>query len=569
VDATAATSAGVMRINGRSNFQNANVVFEGAVAMHDRFPANLKLTMDGLDVDPLLKAFLKGRVTGHSAIGGVLTLSGPLRDPRLLTVNGDINRLTAEVEHMHIENDGPLRFSVADQVLRLDEFHLKGEDTTLGATGTIALAGPREMNLRGEGHVQLKLLQSFNADFHSSGVMDFNLVARGTLARPILLGRATITKGALTNINFPNGLNDVNGTLVFNQDRMQIQSLTATSGGGNLTFSGFVTYGNGISFNLSATGKNVRLRYPQGMSSTIDADLRLTGSSAAATAAGTVTVTRFSMSPQFDIATFIARSKQAPEVANPASALNNLRLAVRVTSTPDLQVTTTLAKVSGDVDFNLRGTAARPVMLGRINITEGQVTFNGTTYQMDRGDVSFTNPVRIEPVVDMEMTTRVRDYDITLGFHGPGDRLSMTYRSDPPLPTADIISLLAFGTTREESVMATGPNPTFSESASNAILGQALSSAQNSRVQRLLGVSRVKIAPEVGGAESNPNARVTIEQQVSKNFTVTYITDLTHTASQQQIIQVEYNYSRSISVLASRDQYGIVSFDVRIRQRRK
>jgi translocation and assembly module TamB len=146
--------------------------------------------------------------------------------------------------------------------------------------------------------------------------------------------------------------------------------------------------------------------------------------------------------------------------------------------------------------------------------------------------------------------------------------MSTTYRSDPPLPTADIIALLAFGRTREESAMATEPNPSFSESASNAILGQALNAAVTSRVQRLFGASRIKIAPEVAGAETvDPNARVTIEQQVSKDFTVTYITDLSRTA--QQIIQVEYNYSRNISVIASRDQYGVVAFDVRLRQRRK
>ncbi len=569
VDATAVTSGGVMRVSGRSNFRLADLSFDGAVAMHDRFPANIKLTMQRLDVDPLLKVFLQGKFTGHSSIGGVITVSGPLRDPKLLTINGDISQMSAELERLRIQNDGPLRFSVVNQVLKLDQFRLLGEDTRLGATGQVELTGARNLDLRADGHMQLKLLESFNPDLHASGVVDFAVLARGTVSAPRLVGRATVVNGALTNINFPNGLSNMNGALLFNQDRMQIQSFTATSGGGNLTFTGFVTYGNGMGFNISAAAKDVRLRYPQGMSSTLDANLRLTGSTTAATLAGTAQVTRFSMSPQFDLAAFLVRSRQTPEVANPASPLNNLRLDLHVTSTPDLQVSTTMAKVSGDVDLNVRGSAARPALLGRINVTEGQVTFNGATYQLERGDISFSNPVRIEPVVDMEMTTRVRDYDITLGFHGPVDHMSVTYRSDPPVPTTDIISLLAFGTTREEAAMTTGPNPTFAESASNAILGQALSEAQTSRVQRLFGVSRVKIAPETTGAETNPNARVTIEQQVSKDFTITYITDLTHTTSQQQIIEVEYNYSRNLSIVGSRDQYGIVSFDVRIRQRKK
>ena len=87
-------------------------------------------------------------------------------------------------------------------------------------------------------------------------------------------------------------------------------------------------------------------------------------------------------------------------------------------------------------------------------------------------------------------------------------------------------------------------------------------------MQRLFGVSRIKISPEVAASQAvDPNARVTIEQQVSKEFSVTYVTDLTH--SGQQIIEVEYNYSRHVSLLATRDQYGVLSFDVRIKRRKR
>jgi hypothetical protein len=37
----------------------------------------------------------------------------------------------------------------------------------------------------------------------------------------------------------------------------------------------------------------------------------------------------------------------------------------------------------------------------------------------------------------------------------------------------------------------------------------------------------------------------------------------------QQIIQVEYNITRNVSIVALRDQNGVVSFDVKIRQRKR
>jgi translocation and assembly module TamB len=569
LDAKAVTSGGVMRITTRSNFSAAEFALDGTVTMRGDFPADLALHFTRLDVDALLREFLQGRITGHSSMTGTITLAGPLRQPRLLTVNGDISQFSADMENVRAHNDGPLRFKIANQVLTLEPFRLAGEENTqMSASGTIALAGARNLDLRAEGNVHLKLLQVLYPYLHTAGMVSFNISATGTMGRPILLGQAKLNRGGITHINFPNGLSDMNGELVFSQDRMQIQSLTASTGGGTLTFGGFVSYANTLAFNLSAQGKNIRLRYPQGVSTVLDCDLRLSGSSSNSNLSGTATVTRFGMTPQFDLALAIQRARQAPEIPNPRSWLNNMRLAVHVVSTPELQVQTSLARLTGDVDLNIRGAATRPILLGRVNITEGQVTLNGTVFQLERGDVAFSNPVRIEPVLDVEATTRVRDYDITLGFHGPLDRLSTTYRSDPPLPTSDIIALLAFGRTREESVMATEANPTFTESASNAILGQALSSASNSRMQRLFGVSRIKISPEVGANEAlDPNARVTIEQQVSKDFTVTYVTDLTHSA--QQIIQVEYNYSRQFSILATRDQYGVLSFDVRIKRRRR
>ena len=48
------------------------------------------------------------------------------------------------------------------------------------------------------------------------------------------------------------------------------------------------------------------------------------------------------------------------------------------------------------------------------------------------------------------------------------------------------------------------------------------------------------------GPDNNPNARLTVEQQVSNNVTLTYITNLTRSA--QQVIQFEYNINSEYTV---------------------
>jgi translocation and assembly module TamB len=308
------------------------------------------------------------------------------------------------------------------------------------------------------------------------------------------------------------------------------------------------------------------------LSSTADASLSLSGSMKSAVLSGDITVTKVGLNPQFDFAYYLVSGMRGVPAQKIDSPLNNLHLDMHVTSTPELQVQTSLARVSGNVDLRMRGTASRPVVLGRVNLLEGTIYFNATKYRMERGDVTFTNPVRIEPSLDVELSARVRDYDITLGFHGPINRLTPSYRSDPPLSSSDIISLLALGRTAEESanpaMMGTAQyQPAVSENASNALIGQALNATVSSRVQRLFGVSRVKIDPNVGGALTAGLARVTVEQQVSNNLTLTYITNLNQSA--QQIIQFEYNVNKDVSIVGVRDQTGVLSFDVLLRKRHK
>jgi translocation and assembly module TamB len=456
---------------------------------------------------------------------------------------------------------------------RMDQFHLVGENTDAFVQGGVRLSSDHSLDLRTRGRVDLRLLQGYNPDIVAYGPANFTVNVGGNLTHPQVSGQVDLVDAGISLLDLPNGLSHINGTLVFAQDRIRIQKLTAQTGGGELNVGGFLAYRNGLYFDLTATGKDVRLRYPPGVSASADASLRYTGSAKASLLTGDVTVTRFGMNPNFDFANYLAQSRKAPALTTLNPFLDNLRLDVHITSTPELRVETSLAKLSGDLDLHLRGTAARPALLGRVNIAEGDIFFQGTKYRLERGDISFTNPVTIEPVINMEMSARVQDYDITIGLHGTvaaGKSLSMTYRSDPPLSNADIIALLAFGRTRSQGLYTAsqpGPAGNDSSSASNAILGQALNATFSDRVQRLFGASRVKIDPQFIGSENNPSARVTIEQTINNNITLTYITSLTQSA--ETVVQVEYNINKNVSIVAVRDENGVLGFDVRIRRRRK
>ncbi|ABF41475.1 protein of unknown function DUF490 [Candidatus Koribacter versatilis Ellin345] len=559
IDAT--THGETLDVTTNSHFVTATVEGKGSIRMRGDLPSDITVAFGNVDLQP----FLQGIARGHSSIDGTLHVTGPLRHPVDLEARLEIPKYESVVEGKTLRNVGPLVATYKGGIAKLEAFRITGENTDLTSTGTVQLTGTQPIKVRADGKVNLTFLQSFNPDLVAYGNTNIAVRVGGNIKDPSIRGRITIEHAGVSYVDLPNGLSDLNGSLVFNEDRLQVESLTAHTGGGDLAISGFIGYGRIISFNLAATGKDVRIRYPEGVSSNGDADLRLVGTVKNAMLSGDVVINKFGLNPRFDFASYFATSKNLPATPKPDSPLNNLHFDVRVISTPELQVQTSLARITGNVDLRLRGTALRPVLLGRISIVEGNVTFNGTKYRLDRGDILFANPTKIDPVLDLEASARVSDYDISIGLHGTTEKLNTSYRSDPPLPTADVFALLAFGHTTQP-YMAPGSSQ-FTETASSAVLGSALNAAISSRVQKLFGASRIKIDPEVGGAENNPNARITVEQQVSGNITLTYITNLTQSA--QQVIQFEYNVNRNVSIVGVRDEYGVVGFEVQVRQRKR
>jgi translocation and assembly module TamB len=356
----------------------------------------------------------------------------------------------------------------------------------------------------------------------------------------------------------------MNGTLVFNEDRLDVKDLTATTGGGQLKIGGSLSYQKGLFADLTATGENVRVRYA-GLSATATTSLRLQGGPPALRLSGNVLITRFGIGPDVDFASF-AGTGGVSAPPDPNSATSKITLDVHVTSAPQLDFQNSYAKLAGTVDLTVRGTVAVPTILGRIQITEGSATFAGTNYQLQRGTITFANPVRIDPTIDLDATARVENYDLTIGLHGTTTNLKPTYRSEPPLTEADIFNLLALGRTQEEAQLyqeqqvQAGTDPTTS-----ALLGGALNATVSSRVGKFFGAGSVKIDPAFVGTLGNSSARITVSEPISKQVTLVFATNVNQTA--EQLIQMQYQITPNTSLVATRDESGVFSIVYKIRKR--
>jgi len=324
-----------------------------------------------------------------------------------------------------------------------------------------------------------------------------------------------------------------------------------------------------LRYDVAAKTDRIRVRYPEGMSWLLGGSLRLSGTPDGGLLSGKVVVQRVNLNEGIEaVGAFTSSSNSS----SGSTFLRNLQLDVEGSSSPDARLEWPGAHLEAESNLRVRVTAERPVLLGHIHVLSGDLYFRDNHYKVTRGDLNFANPFRLDPVINFEATTNIQQYEITLNFTGQASKLNLSYRSDPPLPGNDIITLLALGQTSSESTMRAGATGQQAGNSGAALLSEAISSQLGGRVERLFGVTRFRVDPGLAGVGStgsgsgqNVSARVTVEQQVTRNLAVTYVSNVS--SAQQQVIQIEYNLNRNISVVALRDQNGTFGVDVKIKKR--
>ncbi|MGH9569235.1 MAG: hypothetical protein ACRD4F_06330, partial [Candidatus Angelobacter sp.] len=220
IEMTAQTRGEDLVLEGRSTFKNADLNMDGDIRLRGDLPGQMKLNFSHLDFDPLLRAYFKGEITGHSSIAGAIDIHGPFRRPRDLVITGLANQLSAELENVKLQNDGPIRFSMDAEIAHLQQFHLIGENTDAFVEGSIQVAGDYALDLHTQGRFNLKLLQGYNPNIVAYGPATFSIDIGGTVARPKTYGRFDLVDAGISLADLPNGLSQINGTMVFAQDRI-------------------------------------------------------------------------------------------------------------------------------------------------------------------------------------------------------------------------------------------------------------------------------------------------------------------------------------------------------------
>ncbi len=562
--------------NHKANFtlnsavSNTPLKAQGTVALTGDYYADAKLDTPVIPLQPLLATYAPAQaanISGQTEIHA--SLRGPLKNKALLEAHLNIPTLAVNYRSTATDSGAPVNLQIAavspihadyaNGVLDLQPGEIKGTATDVHFRGRMPLSSNAPSTLGVVGTVDLTLAQMFDPDVTSGGQLQFDIHAAGQPSSEDVEGQIRIVNAKFATTDAPVGLSNGNGVLTLHRDRIDISQFTGQVGGGTVTASGGVTYRPAVQFYVGLKGNDVRLLYPPTVRTGLGANLVMTGNLDSAMLQGQVNIESMSFTPDFDLSKFIAQFSGVSTPPPTQGFADNLKLNVALRSASELRASSQQVSIEGSANLRVIGTANNPVIVGRTNLTGGDLIFLGNRYVVQGGTIAFVNSMETTPVVNVQVNTTVQQYNVAMRFQGPLDRLHTEYTSDPSLPPADIIHLLAFGTTEE----AANASPSQSNAlGAEGVVASQVSGQITNRVQKAVGISQLSVDPQLQQTgNQTPGAIVTIQQRVTSNLFVTFSTDVTATQNTQ--VQVQYRLSPKWSLSGVRDQNGGFGLDGR------
>ncbi len=501
-------------------------------------------------------------------ISGVADMSAEGQLPRLddwtaVIAKGRLERLQLRIADYELGLAEPAAFSASHGVARIDQFRLTGPDTHIDILGTAGLRDPRPLDVRISGNLDTAVLTQLSDSFKVAGRSELALAISGTMAAPRIDGYFEMPRGRATLPSPRLAAENLDLRIRLSENEIALERLTGTLNGGDLTGSGAVRFQRGgiENLDLRMSAKDTFFEFPEGLNTRINADLQLRSQDEATVLGGKVTILEGAYRELLELERAglkYLESSGGVEFAEERSPfLQNLRFNVAIETENPVVVENNLMEGLVQSNLNLVGTFYRPSLTGRLTIDEGaEIYLSERRYLLERGQVTFTNQTRIEPNLDILARTRAGRWDIELRVEGePGD-ISATFSSDPPLSQPDIVSVLLTGRTLEQ---VQGAELNVAKEQVLSYLSGRAASRVSRRAQETLGLSQVRIEPNLIAAESNPGARLTLGQDLTDFLRFIYSMNLADSSDQIQVL--EYDLARRFTARSTRQQDNTYRFD--------
>lgn len=496
-------------------------------------------------------------------------VEGEARRLELPALSADVvfDDLRFQVAQYVVAQAEPSRISLRDGLARIDHLKLTGPTTQVEATGSADLGQPRRIDLQVKGALDAGVFTFMTEDLRASGETQIQLGVRGQWDSPSVSGFLE-TRQSQFNLRSPNlQAENLDVLLRLASGRIRVEEFSGNLNGGNLMVGGTIDYAATSlkELDLDISMKEIFLNIPEGLKTSVSAELQIQSPEDSILIAGDARILEGTYRDRIELGGEFLRRLTADEplelAGEPSPFLSRIRYNVDITAEDPILVDNNLAKVAAEANLKLVGTYYRPALAGRVTLEEsGEIYLNERKYLVERGTIDFISQNKIEPSLDILAKTQAGGEDIDLQISGTfGDlTTNLSSPSDPDLSEPDIISLLLTGRTLEEF---RGAELNVAKEQVLSYLAGSVGSQISKTAEETLGLSQVRIEPNLIAAESDPGARLTVGQDLTRDLRLIYSMDLTD--SQDQIWTAEYDVTRRFEAKATKQSDNSYRLDFR------
>jgi translocation and assembly module TamB len=461
---------------------------------------------------------LDQRMPGRLRYRGLLTVdaeaSARAGQPWLADIDADITEGMLEYESAsgktHRVPMGRVLFALKSNAEQhaLDLRVLDAADTSLTARLTATRVAERplgELPVTGSLHGvtrQLGLLPLiFSGIDQAAGTVQVDLDVAGRLAAPSLTGQARLARGAFDFYQANLRLRDTEATIALRQDSLELHA-TASAGGGSLGVDGHLGWRDRrLQGELAMKGDRLLLVDVPEARVFASPDLRFTLAGRRIGVTGSVTIPEARIRPARTAGAVLVSADEQIVRPDFESSGDDERYEIEsdvrlvLGDRVDIDAYGLSGRVSGSVRARSSPQEAA-VATGELEVHEGEYRAYSRELDVERGRLLFTGGPATDPGVDLRASRKLGVHTVGVIVRGRLRQPQLTLFSEPPLPQAQIASLLIVGQSLD-TLQSDDPNDTQTGQASMAAQGGALLAG---RLGRYVGLDDVGIAQGGDGA---------------------------------------------------------------------
>jgi translocation and assembly module TamB len=321
----------------------------------------------------------------------------------------------------------------------------------------LAAKAPLSAEAQWRGDVAKLLEQLPLSDHLLAGATALDVRVAGTVAKPIFDGALHLRDGRYENLLTGTLLTALDFESTFAGDGAVVLKLSASDGVNGQVQADANISGLGAGGETSVAAQIglrqlLAVRLDQAVAE-LDGDINVSGTSAALKVRGIVDVRRAEIRLLNNLPPSVTdlgevRTKGAPrrkQDSESASAPSSVALDLKINMDDKIFVRGRGLESEWGGALEVSGSAAEPLVAGRIGVRKGRFDLLGRMFQFSRGEVTFDGASEVDPVLDIALERTANDITGGMAVSGRASAPVLEFTSTPALPSDEVLPRILFG----------------------------------------------------------------------------------------------------------------------------